>query len=277
MKRAFTRKILSPAHVVGFAALAVSGGLLFIREEMAAVPLGLFLFFCLVAPFLPRAGLFLPVISRGRGTDRAVALTFDDGPDPDVTPLLLDLLARYRLPATFFVAGVKVDRHPALIREILLRGHAVGNHSYHHDPFLMLRSRARLSEEITRTQEVLARFGIRPRAFRPPVGITNPRLAGVLRALDMDCITFSCRACDFGNRRIRRLAGTILKRVHPGAVLLLHDVTPPGGSRAADWLEAVEQIILGLKSRGYDIVPLPHLIGRPVMEGTAAALPRDIP
>ncbi|MFH2075916.1 MAG: polysaccharide deacetylase family protein, partial [Pseudomonadota bacterium] len=229
MNRTFTGKILSPAHVVGFAALAVAGGLFFIREEMAALPLGVFLFFCLAAPFLPRAGFFLPVISRGVRTDRAVALTFDDGPDSGVTPRLLDLLDRYHLPATFFVAGVKVERHPELIREILLRGHTVGNHSYHHDPLLMLRSRARLSVEITRAQELLARFGIRPRAFRPPVGITNPGLAGVLRALDMDCITFSCRACDFGNRRILGLAKTILRRVHPGAIILLHDVTPPGG------------------------------------------------
>lgn len=271
MKRAFTRKILSPAHWMGFAALAVSGGLFFIREGLAAVPLGLFLLICLVAPFLTRAGLFLPVISRGGRSGKAVALTFDDGPDPDVTPPLLDLLDRYRLPATFFVAGLKVERHPALIREILSRGHAVGNHSYHHDPLLMLRSRARLCNEISRAQEVLAPFGIRPRAFRPPVGITNPRLAEVLRALDMDCVTFSCRACDFGNRRIRGLAGTILKRIHPGAIILLHDIPPPGGGRVADWLDAVEGIILGLKARGYGVVPLPQLIGRPVMEEAGRA------
>jgi peptidoglycan-N-acetylglucosamine deacetylase len=206
------------------------------------------------------------VISRGGRSGRRVALTFDDGPDPDVTPFLLDLLDRHHLPATFFVAGLKVESHPALIREILARGHTVGNHSYRHDPLLMLRSRARLSDEITRTQEVLARFGIRPLAFRPPVGITNPRLAGVLRVLGMDCVTFSCRACDFGNRRIRGLARTILRKVHPGAIILLHDVTPPGGGRIAEWLEAVEGIIRGLKAGGYDVVPLPQLIGRPVME-----------
>ncbi len=266
MKRAFTGKILSPAHAAGFSALAVSGGLFFIREEMAVAPLALFLLFCLVAPFLPQAGFFLPVISRGARDRLAAALTFDDGPDPDVTPGLLELLDRYRLPATFFVVGVEAERHPMLIREILSRGHAVGNHSYHHDPLLMLRSRTRLSDEITRTQELLAGFGIRPRAFRPPVGITNPRLPGVLRTLDMDCITFSCRAGDFGNRLIRGLAKRILKRVHPGAIVLLHDVAPSGVRGIADWLEEVEQIILGLKAKGYEVVPLSQLIGRPVME-----------
>jgi peptidoglycan/xylan/chitin deacetylase (PgdA/CDA1 family) len=273
--RSAARKTLSPAHIAGFTAFLLSGLLLFVREEMAAAPLALFLLFCIVASFLPRAGLFLPVISSGKRAGRAVALTFDDGPDPDVTPLLLDLLQRYHLPATFFVAGKKAERHPALVREILLRGHTVGNHSYRHDPLLMLRSRARLADEITRTQNLLAGFGIRPFAFRPPVGITNPRLPEVLRELHMDCVTFSCRAGDFGNRRIRGLAGIILKKVRPGAIVLLHDVSPPGDGRIADWLQEVETIILGLKSRGYDIVPLSQLIGRPVMEALPVLPIRD--
>jgi len=263
----------SPAHIAGAASMLLSGGLVFVRAEMAAVPLGLFVLSCLAAPFLPRSGFFLPVISRGTGDRRAVSLTFDDGPDPDVTPGLLDLLDRHRLPATFFVVGVEAKRHPALIREILSRGHAVGNHSYHHDPLLMLRSRARLCDEITRAQELLSGFGIRPRAFRPPVGITNPRLRGVLRTLDMDCVTFSCRAGDFGNRRIRGLAKGILSRIRPGAVVLLHDVTPSGDGGIADWMEEMEQIVLGLKAKGYEVVPLSQLTGRPVME--PATLPRS--
>jgi peptidoglycan/xylan/chitin deacetylase (PgdA/CDA1 family) len=278
MKRAATeRRNLSPAHIAGFTALLLSGGLLFVWLDMAAVPLGLFLIFCLVAPFLPQAGLFLPVISRGAGNRRTVALTFDDGPDPGVTTSLLELLDRHRLKAAFFVTGKNAKRYPDLVREILRRGHDVGNHSYRHDPLLMLRSRARLVDEIARTQQVLACFGIRPLAFRPPVGITNPKLAGVIGELRMDCVTYSCRSGDFGNRRLRGMAETILRRVRPGAIILLHDITPPGGERIADWLQGVEKIILGLGSSGYDIVPLSQLTGRPVME-TLPVLPvRDFP
>jgi len=260
------RKALSPAHRTGLAAFALSGGLLFFRPDLAAWPLGLFLLLCLAAPFLPRVGFFLPVISRGGGEGKTVALTFDDGPDPDVTPRLLDLLQQYGLPAAFFVAGQKAERHPGLVREILLRGHEIGNHSYHHDPLLMLRSRARLADEIVRTQTVLAGFGVRPRLFRPPVGITNPRLPGVLEEMRMECVTFNCRACDFGNRRIGGLAGTILRKVRPGAIVLLHDVSPPGGSGIAEWFAEVEELIRGLKAGGYDIVSLSRLIGGPVME-----------
>jgi peptidoglycan-N-acetylglucosamine deacetylase len=269
------RNTLSPAHIAGLTALVLSGGLLFIRQELAAVPLGLFLLLCLVAPFLPWAGFFLPVISRGRRAGRAVALTFDDGPDPEVTPRLLEILGRHRIQATFFVAGIKAERYPALVREILQRGHDVGNHSYRHDPLLVLRSRARLADEIARTQDLLASFGIRPLAFRPPVGVTNPRLPRVLRELGMECVTFSCRACDFGNRRIGGIAASILGKVRPGAIVLLHDVSPPGGDRIAEWLAGVEKIVLGLRAKGYEIVPLSELIGRPVMEEIPVLPSRD--
>ncbi len=135
----------------------------------------------------------------------------------------------------------------------------------------MLRSSARLAEEITRTQHLLAHFGIRPLVFRPPVGITNPRLPNVLSELHLDCVTFSCRAHDFGNRRIANLATIILRKIHPGAIVLLHDVPPRGDGRIMDWLKEVERIILGLKSRGYKIVPLAELIGRPVMDTLPAS------
>lgn len=268
------RPAFSPAHGVGFIAFLLSGVLLLFGGRIAAFPLGVFILLCLAAPFFPQWGFFLPVISRGRSGVKAVALTFDDGPDPDVIFLLLDLLERYEVAATFFVIGKKAEDKPALVREILLRGHAIGNHSYHHDPLLMLRSSARLAEEIARTQLLLTDFGIRPLVFRPPVGITNPRLPKVLRELHLDCVTFSCRARDFGNRRIAGLARIILKKIHPGAIVLLHDV-PPRGGRIMDWLREVERLILGLKSQGYKVVPLSELIGRPVMEPLPAYPPKS--
>ncbi|HOD28202.1 MAG TPA: polysaccharide deacetylase family protein [Syntrophales bacterium] len=261
------RDACSPAHVAGGVAFLAAGLLgLTPVPEAAAVPLGAFVLACLAAPFFPRSRFFLPVISRGKRVEKAVALTFDDGPDPRVTPRLLDLLERHGTPATFFVAGNRVEAFPGLVRDILARHHAVGNHSCRHDPFLMLRSRRRLREEIVRTQVLLAPFGVRPLAFRPPVGITSPRLPGVLTSLGMDCVTFSCRGGDFGNRRVGGLAQRILKRVHPGAIVLLHDVVPSGAAGIPGWFDEVEAILTGLEARGYRVHPLAELIGRPVME-----------
>jgi peptidoglycan/xylan/chitin deacetylase (PgdA/CDA1 family) len=264
------KEVLSPALLTGMTALLLSGLLLLIRPPLAAIPLGFFILLCLVAPFLPGVGFFLPVISRRETVFRAVALTFDDGPDPDVTPQLLEFLRRHGIPATFFVAGAKVERHPGLIREILSWGHTLGNHSYHHDPLLMLRSRVKLREEIARTQDALSAFAVRPLTFRPPVGITNPRLPGVLRELGMYCVTFSCRAFDRGNRRIAGLAEIILKKVRPGDIILLHDVAPKGREGIEGWLAEMEGIVSGLKRQGYQILSLEELIDRPVMERLAA-------
>ncbi|MHB8771776.1 MAG: polysaccharide deacetylase family protein [Syntrophales bacterium] len=260
------KKALSPALGTGIAAFALSGALLALRPDLAVLPLGLFVVVCFAASLFPGAGFFLTVTSRGSGEGRAVALSFDDGPDPEVTPLLLDLLDRHRLGAAFFVIGEKAGRHPGLVRETLRRGHEVANHSYRHDPLLMFRSRLRIRDEISRTQEALALAGIRPRVFRPPVGVTGPRLAGVLAELGLECVTFSCRAADFGNRRIASLGRTILRRVRPGAIILFHDVSPPGTGRVAEWLAQVEAVIAGLRAGGYEIVPLSVLIGRAVME-----------
>jgi len=268
------RELLSPALFTGMTALLVAVLLLLIRPALVVIPLGFFILLCLVAPFLPGVGFFLPVISRRKTVCRAVALTFDDGPDPDVTPQLLELLRRHGLPATFFVTGARAQRHPGLIREILSRGHTLGNHSYHHDPLLMLRSRAKLREEVARTQDVLAAFAVRPLIFRPPVGITNPRLPGILRELGMYCVTFSCRAFDRGNRRIAGLAEIILKKVRPGDIILLHDVVPKCGEGIEEWLAEMEGIVSGLMGQGYQVLSLSELIDRPVMERlTAGAAP----
>jgi peptidoglycan-N-acetylglucosamine deacetylase len=275
MRRGPTLVPLAPAHLAGLGAFQAAAVLAFFDLRFAAVPLALFLFLCLMAPFIPGFGFFLPIVSRGRRDRRAVALTFDDGPDRATTLRLLELLSMNGVTATFFVTGLRAAAHRDLVREILSRGHSVGNHSYRHSPFLMLKGTERLRGEIIATQSLLAEFGIRPLIFRPPVGITNPRLWRVLLEAGMYCVNFSLRARDAGNRRIGGLSRKILKRVKPGDIILLHDVAPGHGFDAERWLREVENIITGLKERTIDILPLADLIGRPVMAtgtGTADAV-----
>jgi len=118
----------APAHLMALAAFLVSALLLFVAPRFAAAPLVVFVATCLAAPLFPQLSFYLPILSRGRKGVPGVALTFDDGPDPQVTPLVLDLLDRHGVKATFFVIGSKAEAHPDLIQDILARGHAVGNH-----------------------------------------------------------------------------------------------------------------------------------------------------
>jgi peptidoglycan-N-acetylglucosamine deacetylase len=261
-------RYISPAAATGFVAIASAFLLSLFRLDMAVIPLACFVFLCMAAPFVPSRGFFLPVFSRGRTGKAAVSLTFDDGPDPLTTRPLLHLLGRHSVRAAFFVTGERAAKYSGLISEILKQGHEVGNHSYRHDPFLMLRRSKRLYREIESTQVLLKRFGIVPVAFRPPVGVTSPKLADVLLQQGLLCVTFSCRAFDAGNRCIRGLSGRILKKVNPDDIILLHDVYPEGGMDTEVWLHEIEMILSGLKNKGLDIVPLAELLEESMMIGT---------
>jgi len=259
------RPTLSPAERVGFVSFLAAGLLFFFDARLAVIPLAFYLALCFISPFLPRASIFLPIISRGKSGKKAVSITFDDGPDPMTTPALLRLLLKHDIKASFFVLGKKAIEHPELIEEILSQGHIVGNHSFSHDYFLMLRRSRTLFKEIASAQEILKGFGIIPLAFRPPQGITSPRLRTVLLKLGMYTINFSCRVMDGGNRRVRRLSAKILKRVRPDDIILLHDLRPKKEALYSNWLNEIELLFSGLKARGFSVLPLSDLIEAPVM------------
>ncbi len=261
---------LSPAYFVGLGAFDLAVILLFYDSRLAPLPLMAFVLICVVAPFLTSLGFYLPIISRGKKGGNRIALTFDDGPDPLVTPLLLDLLERHSMPATFFVAGKNADRYPEIVTDILSRGHSVCNHSYNHMPFLMLKGSKTLKREVESAQTALGRFGIVPLAFRPPVGITNAPLRRVLLELGMFCVNFSCRPGDMGNRRIGNLAARVIRKAVPGDIVLLHDVAPRNGS-VGSLIGEFDALFRGLKGKGMEVVPLARLIGREVMRRSESA------
>jgi len=256
---------LSPAERFGIGSLLIAILLLFFDVRLSIIPSAGFILLCAAAPFFPRFGFFLPVISRGVSNKKAVALTFDDGPDPLATPQVLQLLLKHRVKATFFVTGKKAAEHPELIKEILLHGHSIGNHSYIHDNLLMFRRIKTIANEIESAQNVLSDFGIVPLAFRPPVGITGPRLRPALLDSGMYVVNFSCRAGDCGNRWIKNLSKKILKHIRPGDIVVLHDVRPHKQSLFTYWLNEMDLIVSGLKEKGLAVLPLAEIIGRPVM------------
>lgn len=271
MKRGPTLFPLTAAHLLGLGAahLVLLLWLLAAPAWAVALPLCLFVALLLAAPFFPGWRLFGPYITKGRALPGAVALTFDDGPDPATTGPLLDLLGRRGVKACFFQVGRKALEHPELTRRLLREGHELGNHSHSHDGLLMLRSRKRLADEIRQGQEALASLGARPRCFRPPVGIVNPRLWPELLRQGLVAVGFSRRAMDWGNRKWRGLAPRLLARARAGDILLLHDGPGDQGFDPAGWLAEVEAVLDGLEQRGLAVAPLSHLLGRPVMEPAA--------
>lgn len=209
-----------------------------------------------------RASWYLRMRCRARRAGRRVALTFDDGPDPQRTPAVLDLLARQGVRATFFVVGARAEAHPELVRRMVAEGHVVGNHSYTHSWRFPLRSLGRTVEELRRTGEVLHRItGRQPRLFRPPFGVTNPTIARAVRRLGLDPVGWSIRSLDTMGQSPERVAARILRRLHPGAVILLHD-------RCAGSERLVGLLVEGLRSRGLEPVTLPELFDIEAYEKT---------
>lgn len=209
-----------------------------------------------------RASWYLRMRCRARRAGRRVALTFDDGPDPQRTPAVLDLLARQGVRATFFVVGARAEAHPELVRRMATEGHVVGNHSYTHSWRFPLRSLGRTVEELRRTGEVLHRItGRQPRLFRPPFGVTNPTIARAVRRLGLDPMGWSIRSLDTMGQSPERVAARILRRLHPGAVILLHD-------RCAGSERLVGLLVEGLRSRGLEPVTLPELFDIEAYEKT---------
>lgn len=163
----------------------------------------------------------LPAAAAARNE---IALTIDDGPDPVITPQVLDLLDRHAVRATFFCVGEKAARYPELCREIARRGHAVENHSQRHRHHFALQGYSGLMRELQAAQATLATIaGRRPAFFRAPAGLRNPLLDPVLAHLGLRLVSWSARAYDTLTGDAGRVENRLLRGLRAGAILLLHD------------------------------------------------------
>jgi len=173
-----------------------------------------------------RSQFFGRVYWRNKRRKQAVALTFDDGPDPLLTPDLLDLLASYGYKATFFVIAEKARANPELVRQIRRQGHVVACHDLRHSVWSNFRRGNRLRRDIGEAISVIA--GIleaKPLLYRPPAGLINPHLHPVLAGYGLRCVGWSRKAGEGGNRFAGRLHA-IPGMAEGGQVLLLHDALP---------------------------------------------------
>jgi peptidoglycan/xylan/chitin deacetylase (PgdA/CDA1 family) len=196
------------------------------HHKLFFIPLELGTKFLIVYPAI-RANCrwFGPVVTRFRPRGKTVWLTIDDGPHPEDTPKLLELLKKHNARATFFVIGRQVEKHPELARAILRDGHTLANHTQTH-PVLFFWSflETRLARQIDQCNEALREAtGETPRWFRAPAGMANLFLHFLLRDRSMKLIGWSARGFDGLFSQTNIMAGWICKSVRPGAIILLHE------------------------------------------------------
>lgn len=196
--------------------------------------------------------------AAGHATVHDVALTFDDGPSPSSSPAILAVLERTHTPATFFVIGEHVASSPSLLRREQRDGFAIGVHTWDH-PDLTRRSAAQVARELATTVQVIhqtlgADYCVR--YFRPPYGAYNATVLRVARGDGLATILWDVDPVDWSRPGTQTIVARVLARVHPGAIILMHD----GPAQREQTAAALPAILAGLRARGLVPVTLPRLL-----------------
>jgi len=224
----------------------------------------IYLSICAIGMGRIRVQFYCPAICRGPVGHRRVALTFDDGPDPNSTPAVLDLLNREKISAAFFCIGKNVDAYPQLAARIVAEGHLLENHTYNHPWWISCLTSRPLTDEMARTQQSIQQAtGITPRYFRSPAGLTNHHFPKALRRSGLTLVGWDVRPFDT-SRNSKDVIDRILRKTRDGSIILLHD----GGMPAQQITSIVIAAIAKLRARGLEFERLDRLIEHPAGSAT---------
>lgn len=209
--------------------------------------------------FHRNSSLFGSVLSRLPTNDQLVALTFDDGPNPEATPRILDVLARFEVPATFFILGRHARQWPALVRRVLDDGHLIANHGFAHQR-LHLAGPARAWQDVRDgTLAISDACGVAPRHFRAPHGFRSPFVSRAAEQLHQRTVGWSLGVWDSARPGAEAIVRRTLDGIQRGSIVLMHDGDgyDPHGDRLQT-AEALERLIPALRDLGYGFAPLPN-------------------
>ncbi len=197
------------------------------------------------------------VYSSHMNEQNKIALTFDDGPHPVYTPIILDILKEHSVRATFFIIGENAERYPDLVRRIQQEGHEIGNHTYLHKN-LKEHSVNCICDEITHAEDAILRIAEqRTKLLRPPGGLYNQQVCDAARKLDYDIILWTVDTLDWTHPTSEEIAVTIESNIKCGDIILCHDFIGGDPSPTPD---AIRLVIPRLLQRGYTFVSVSELI-----------------
>ncbi|ALF53996.1 polysaccharide deacetylase [Nostoc piscinale CENA21] len=188
--------------------------------------------------------------------EKVIALTVDDGPWPKTTLQMLDIFKVNNVKVTFFWVGSALQANPEIAKRVVAEGHAIGNHTWHH--WYKNMDAATAKKEIDRTSELIYKTtGVKTTLFRPPGGFLNNGLAAYAKSQKYSVVMWSLTSADTDPRaKPQAFVNNVLKGAKPGAIVLMHD----GGGDRHRTVEALPQIITGLKQQGYRFVTIPELL-----------------
>ena len=193
------------------------------------------------------------LIANYKIKNNQVAITFDDGPHPDFTPKVLELLREHNAKASFFCIGKNIEKHPELFLKIKSEGHIIGNHTYTHSNSFGFMKTSKLIVELQKTNAIIKKTsGLDANLFRPPFGVTNPRVKKAINTVGLLSIGWSIRSLDTTSRSKKTIVESIEKNLQKGDVILLHDTSDKS-------VEILEQLLLFLKQNKMEAVTVATL------------------
>jgi peptidoglycan-N-acetylglucosamine deacetylase len=205
-------------------------------------------------PGFDDAHLKIKIVKSGSPEKKVVALTFDDGPHPRVTPQLLDVLKEHQVKATFFVLGNQVKMYGSVLPRILQEGHEIGNHTFSHR-FLRGMSNENINKELKETQDLIEKAsGFRPHLFRPPYGAYRPNTKLLFQEHGLHVVLWSVDPEDWRKRSKDSILNTVTNKVQPGSIVVLHDIYK-------STVDALPEVITTLRSNGYEFATVSQLCG----------------
>lgn len=191
-------------------------------------------------------------LSQGQ---KVIALTFDDGPWPQTTAQILDILKENNIKGTFFVVGQNVKRYPDLVKRVIAEGHAIGNHTWHHWYHYMNPQAAAYEIDHT-TNLIYQTTGVKTNLFRPPGGMMHNGVVAYAKNSKYAIIMWSSDSVDYSVPNVPKLINNVFRLARPGGIVLMHD----GGGNRARTVQALPEIIAGFRNQGYSFVTIPELL-----------------
>ncbi len=196
------------------------------------------------------SGIFGSALTR-KENSKSVYITFDDGPDPELTPKVLDLLSAKEITATFFLIAEKARAHPELVQRIIAEGHGIGSHDLIHPWWANFRRYEALKSDISKSIEIIESLSKQKVSlYRPPVGLSNPHTHKVCRELNLTITGWNRSARDGGNRSANAIRHLAAVPVTPGDIVLMHDSAPNMYNRNL-FLGSLETLISRIKKERF--------------------------
>ena len=200
------------------------------------------------------SNFYIKTICSKTNDNKEIAITFDDGPVKEITPLILDVLKEFDVKAAFFCIGNNIVNNKSILKQIDNEGHIIGNHSFSHSNYFDFFSSKKMTEELIKTEDIIFQtIGKKVTYFRPPYGVTNPALKKAVNKMNYTVIGWSLRSFDTKYKDPSKILSRVTKKLKSGDIILFHDINP-------EIINVLRNFIKYALSNNYKIVRLDKLI-----------------